>query len=628
MNQPHDPDVTAADSPSAPADQLDTGMTAAVDKGADPLDRTEHIDGSGSIVDSHPDARAGADAVDSDPAETREFASTPDATPAVAAPEGQDAGKTWSLGGYRILRALGQGGMGTVYEAEDIKLKRRVALKVMKPEIAKNQDHRDRFVREAKAAAKVESDFICPIYRVGEDNGVPFIAMPFLKGEPLDAHLKKKLRLTVDDVVRIGKEVAQGLSAAHEAGLVHRDIKPANIWLETQRSGPPRAIILDFGLARKQADDVQITQSGAILGTPAFMSPEQARADKNVDARTDLFSLGCVLYVLCTAELPFKGETTMGVLTALATRDPTPPHIISATTPKQLSDVIMRMLAKKPDDRPQTAREVIEELDADSASAVNGDFTAQVEPLQAQAKSANAGEMANSTQEISSVAAPGERLRRAKQSTDDFTEVMSSVAAPKARRRKRSYALRALIAVYLLGGIVALAGGGIYYAFFTGSKVPAPEPETSTEPTGEVPAGWVVFKSPVANYTVAMPQQPQVNGNSSTASGLITQVQPMPANQRAQAGGADKVLDHFMVVMLAQSGAMEPGGQVPEITKLTLGPCLGRECLIRSSQGQGPFIAVRAYLIDNFLVTLTGPATVDAPTPVTAAFFKSLKLGK
>src|SRR5207245_657920 len=139
--------------------------------------------------------------------------------------------------------------------------------------------------------------------------------------------------LAIDDVVRIGKEVAEGLSAAHEAGLVHRDIKPANIWLETQRHGPPRAIILDFGLARMQADNVHITRSGAILGTPAYMSPEQARGEKDVDARTDLFSLGCVLYALCTGELEFKGETTMGVLTALATQDPAPPHTISATTP-------------------------------------------------------------------------------------------------------------------------------------------------------------------------------------------------------------------------------------------------------------------------------------------------------
>ena len=208
----------------------------------------------------------------------------------------------------------------------------------MKPEVASNAKHRERFLREARTAAKVESDFICAIYQVGEENDIPFIAMPFLKGKPLDAHVKQGTRLAIDEVVRIGKQVAEGLSAAHEAGLVHRDIKPANIWLETHRSGPPRAIILDFGLARMQTDDVQITQSGAILGTPAYMSPEQAHGDRNTDGRTDLFSLGSVLYAV-HRRVAVLGETTMGVRSRWATKRSTPPHTVSASTPRPLSDL-------------------------------------------------------------------------------------------------------------------------------------------------------------------------------------------------------------------------------------------------------------------------------------------------
>ena len=274
----------------------------------------------------------------------------------------QEVGEIGRLGGYRVLRQLGQGGMGLVFEAEDIKLERRVALKVMKPEIAKNDAHRERFLREARTAAKVESDYICPIYQVGEENGIPFIAMPFLKGEPLDARLKQGMRLPIADVVRIGREVAEGLSAAHDAGLIHRDIKPANIWLETQRNGPPRARILDFGLARAQDKDAHITASGAILGTPAYMAPEQARGEKTVDARADLFSLGCVLYALCCGATPFKGETTMGVLMALAIEEPTPPHAVSNSVPIALSDLIMQLLAKDPARRPAHAKEVISRL--------------------------------------------------------------------------------------------------------------------------------------------------------------------------------------------------------------------------------------------------------------------------
>jgi serine/threonine protein kinase/tetratricopeptide (TPR) repeat protein len=365
-------------------------------------------------------------------------------------PEILGADEPRNLGGYRILRRLGQGGMGAVYEAEDIKLKRHVALKVMKPEIAQNRDHRDRFLREARTAAKVESDFICPIYRVGEENGVPFIAMPFLKGEPLDAHLKQARRLPIDEVIRIGKEVAQGLSAAHEAGLVHRDIKPANIWLETQRSGLRRAVILDFGLARKQVDDVHITQSGAILGTPAYMSPEQARGDTHVDARTDLFSLGCVLYALCTGDLPFKGATTMGVLTALATHNPTPPHKYETPTPRPLSSLIMRLLAKNADDRPQTALDVIEELreiETNLAKLADGTFTTQIRP----AKSTDP------TEPISR--SPGRTATRRQ---------------PPPSQGETPYALFAVIAIALLGCVVTVVGGGAYFFVMADGNGPDP----------------------------------------------------------------------------------------------------------------------------------------------------------
>ncbi len=150
------------------------------------------------------------------------------------------AGSAPCPSGYRIVRELGHGGIAVVYEAEDVKLERRVALKVLQPEIAANPQQCERFLRQASRAASVESAFICRIYEVGEDNGVPFIAMPFLKGESLGAHWKKHERLAIDEVVRIGKDVAEGLNAAHEAGLVHRDIKPANIWLEAQ----PKAIAL------------------------------------------------------------------------------------------------------------------------------------------------------------------------------------------------------------------------------------------------------------------------------------------------------------------------------------------------------------------------------------------------
>ena len=267
------------------------------------------------------------------------------------------------LGRYRVLRVLGRGGMGVVFEAEDERLKRRVAIKAMLPALAANPSARRRFVREAETAARVTHDNIVPIYDIADANGVPFIAMPLLVGESLDSRLKQIAPLAVPEVLTIGREVALGLAAAHTAGLIHRDIKPGNVWLERTAEGEfRRARILDFGLARLTRDGGELTHSGAIMGTPAYMAPEQARGQA-VDPRADLFSLGCVLYQMATGRRPFAGADTFAVLTALATETPVPPIALNPAVPPALSALIEKLLAKNPADRwPQTAREVADEL--------------------------------------------------------------------------------------------------------------------------------------------------------------------------------------------------------------------------------------------------------------------------
>ena len=200
------------------------------------------------------------------------------------------------LGEFRILKILGHGGMGVVFLGEDNKLHRKVAIKAMLPHLAQSKSSQQRFLREAKSAAALEHDHIVAIHHVSEDRGAPYIVMPLLKGEPLDERLKREEPVPLDDVLRIGREVSEGLAAAHATGLIHRDIKPANIWLEAPRS---RVKILDFGLARAAAQESGLTQQGAIIGTPAYMAPEQGRGGA-VDARCDLFSLGVVLYRMCT----------------------------------------------------------------------------------------------------------------------------------------------------------------------------------------------------------------------------------------------------------------------------------------------------------------------------------------
>jgi WD40 repeat protein/serine/threonine protein kinase len=262
------------------------------------------------------------------------------------------------LGGFRILKVLGHGGMGVVFQGEDPRLGRKVAIKAMLPHLAESRSAQERFLREARAAAALEHDHIVAIHHVGEDRGAPFIVMPFLKGESLEARLQRDKLLPVAEVLRIGKEVAGGLAAAHKAGLIHRDIKPTNIWLEGPQA---RVKILDFGLARAASQDAGLTQPGAIIGTPSYMAPEQASGEA-VDARCDLWSLGVVLYRMGTGTLPFRGKDTVSTLLAVAMNEPLAPAEIKPEVPAGLSELVMRLLAKNRDQRIASADEVIQAL--------------------------------------------------------------------------------------------------------------------------------------------------------------------------------------------------------------------------------------------------------------------------
>ena len=270
------------------------------------------------------------------------------------------------LGPYRILKVLGKGGMGVVFRAEDPALQRVVAIKAMLPGLAASSTAKQRFLREARAAASIHDDHVVSIFQVGEDRGAPFLAMEFLEGEPLDVYLQQHAKLPIAEVVRIGRETALGLAAAHKRGLIHRDIKPANLWLEAspgRESGEFRVKILDFGLARATSENTQLTNSGVVVGTPAFMAPEQA-GGKTVDHRCDLFSLGCVLYRLCTGAMAFKGNDTMAILMSLAMDTPTSPQLLNFEVPAELSDLVLQLLAKDPAQRPATARDVADRLEA------------------------------------------------------------------------------------------------------------------------------------------------------------------------------------------------------------------------------------------------------------------------
>ena len=313
---------------------------------------------SGDPTRPHPIAPAVAAATD----ETIDAPAFPDLS---FLPPPLEPGELGRLAQYRILRLLGAGGMGIVFEAEDTHLRRAVALKVLRPELAAELTNRTRFLNEARAAAALASDHIVTVYQVGQDHDVPFLAMQLLHGEPLDARLAREPRLPVADAVVITAQAATGLAAAHDMGLVHRDVKPGNLWLEADRPGGEfrRVRVLDLGLVRGAAAGPQLTSVGAVVGTPHYMAPEQA-GGLPVDPRADLFSLGCVAYTMLSGELAFPGRSTMAVLMALANHTPPPLAAVNPAVPPELSDLVARMMAKAPADRPGSAAEVIERLDA------------------------------------------------------------------------------------------------------------------------------------------------------------------------------------------------------------------------------------------------------------------------
>lgn len=251
--------------------------------------------------------------------------------------------------------------LGLVLLARDPKLDRQVAIKIMSPALA-SAVHKERFLREARSMAAIRNDFVIDIYQVDEERSVPFLVMPVLRGETLDSRCRRVGRLSLPEVLKIGKEIATGLAAAHsgERKLIHRDIKPANIWLEERTD---RVKLLDFGLALEPGADLKLTNPGAVMGSAPYMSPEQASCAAEIDERTDLFSLGSVLYEMSTGRMAFKRDGLMNTLNAVVNERPLPPAQLVPNLSPEFSTLVMQLLDKTPASRPTSAAAVARELE-------------------------------------------------------------------------------------------------------------------------------------------------------------------------------------------------------------------------------------------------------------------------
>ena len=424
-----------------------------------------------------------------------------------------------TLGGYRVIRLLGNGAMGFVFLAEDSSgLDRRQALKVMRPEFSMIPGGRERFLREAKAAAKVTSDHVVTIFLVGEDNGAPYIAMELLEGMSLENWLAHRDRLpSIRSAFKVARDLFRGLKDAHAHGLIHRDIKPSNLWIE-KRSG--RIKILDFGLTKAGDGSDNATRSGAILGTPAYMAPEQANG-LPVDLQADLFSAGLVLHEVLTGKNPFRRGNILATLNAIGREEAPSVLGVRPETPAALVALVDSLLAKDPKGRPVSAQETLQKL-----AVAEQEFVAQ------------SGKTTHPTGEPSSGPEPDRGNREDKAEGADGSDPGSflfetGLLFTRPEKPRPAMAQKKNAAAWLIGlavfGAVALSGLALYFTRNWNGSAGGPTPRPVTPSLEVQPDKRVSAEKPAVPGTKAGANpnpipEPPAQGNLPAGVSLVTRI--------------------------------------------------------------------------------------------------------
>jgi eukaryotic-like serine/threonine-protein kinase len=397
---------------------------------------------------------------------------------------------------YHLTTLLGQGGMGAVYRGEHIIIGKKVAVKFLHAELAQNPEVVKRFYREAQAAAAIGHDSIIDVLDVGvSQSGEPYLVMEYLEGESLGDMLARTGPLDLSAALGILEPTLRALHAAHSKGIVHRDLKPDNIFIVRQSSGPPKIKLIDFGISKfaESAGGEKLTQTGSVMGTPAYMAPEQARGAATLDHRADLYSIGVILYEMLTRKLPFSGANFTEIIINILTADPVPPCQAFAGFPKEAEALVLRALAKDPAERFESAEAMIAQMSSLAAFAVRQERLTHI-----------AAEAMKTTFAGGSL---GEKPVTG--GTDVAKNVLSQVARARtpagwtgtaAKPRRNAKALAAVIAlagVVTLGGAVGAVlvwGGANKPAPAAVAPVQAPQPATSVSISVKgAPEGALVF---------------------------------------------------------------------------------------------------------------------------------------